>query len=116
MRHAQQSGHVPAEWMLHAQRRVVGAPRGWSREPRVATRRGLADCGRQTGQRVGRIEWEERLLRDSKDRIFLDVHPECFGEILTFLGDRRQRPDEPVGARSSLPNSRSLSQRAALAY
>jgi hypothetical protein len=45
--------------------------------------------------------WEERLLRDSKGRIFLDVNPECFGKILTFLGDRKQRPDDPIGALSS---------------
>ena len=44
--------------------------------------------------------WEERLLRDSKGRIFLDVNPECFGKILTFLGDRKQRPDDPIGALS----------------
>lgn len=45
--------------------------------------------------------WEERLLRDSKGRIFLDVNPESFGKILTLLGDRKQRPGEPVGAPSS---------------
>ena len=40
--------------------------------------------------------WERLLLRDSKGHIFLDVHPECFAEILNFLRDRKLRPGGPV--------------------
>jgi hypothetical protein len=47
--------------------------------------------------------WEERLLRDSKGRIFLDVHPECFGKILSFLSDRVLRPEEPIGMHTFPP-------------
>jgi hypothetical protein len=41
--------------------------------------------------------WEEQLLRDRKGLIFLDVQPEAFGEILTFLNDLKLRPDDPIG-------------------
>ena len=40
--------------------------------------------------------WEGRLQRDSKRNVYLDLPSECFGEILTFLSDRKLRPDDPI--------------------
>ena len=42
--------------------------------------------------------WETQILRDQKGNMFLDVNPECFGKILTFLSERtRAAPDAPIG-------------------
>ena len=40
--------------------------------------------------------WERSLLRDKDGNPFLDLPNECFGEIMTFLGDRKLRPGDPI--------------------
>jgi len=40
--------------------------------------------------------WESRLLRDKKDRIFLDMNPDCFQKILEYHIRHKNSPDEPL--------------------
>ena len=42
--------------------------------------------------------WEGKLLRDSSGKIFLDVNPDCFGKIISFLAERKANPTAPIVA------------------
>ena len=48
--------------------------------------------------------WENRLLRDKKKRIFLDVNPTCFKKIVDFLNLYKiADPDDPPGMAFAAP-------------